>query len=48
MRHARTLLLALLLPTVSLLVSACNTVAGFGKDVQVVGEKVEETARKNK
>ncbi|MEI2453896.1 entericidin A/B family lipoprotein [Lysobacter firmicutimachus] len=26
--------------------SACNTIAGAGKDVQKAGEKVEETAEK--
>ena len=26
--------------------AACNTVEGFGKDVQKVGEKVEESAKK--
>ncbi|WP_411834042.1 entericidin A/B family lipoprotein [Pseudoxanthomonas mexicana] len=27
------------------LLSACNTVAGAGKDVQKVGEKVEDAAK---
>ena len=27
--------------------TACNTVAGAGKDVQGAGEKVEDAARKN-
>jgi predicted small secreted protein len=29
---------------ISGLLSACNTVEGFGKDVQEVGEEVEEAA----
>lgn len=28
--------------------TACNTIAGAGKDVQKVGEKVEETAEEGK
>lgn len=31
-----------LLAAFSLSITACNTVAGMGKDVQKVGEKVEE------
>ena len=30
----------------SLLTTGCNTVAGVGKDVQKVGEKVEGAAKK--
>ena len=30
----------------SLALSACNTIAGVGKDVQKVGEKVEGAAKK--
>ncbi|HEX5686560.1 MAG TPA: entericidin A/B family lipoprotein [Ideonella sp.] len=26
--------------------SGCNTVEGFGKDMQKAGEKIEETAKK--
>ena len=26
--------------------SACNTINGFGRDVQKVGEKIEDTAKK--
>jgi len=26
--------------------TACNTVNGFGRDVQKVGEKIEDTAKK--
>lgn len=29
-----------------LLLSACNTVRGVGRDVQKVGEKIEDAARK--
>ena len=28
--------------------SACNTVNGFGKDVQKVGEKIEDASSKKK
>lgn len=28
------------------LLSACNTVEGFGKDMQKVGEKIEDKAKK--
>jgi predicted small secreted protein len=31
-----------------LLLSACNTVEGFGKDVKKVGQKVEGAAAKHK
>ena len=39
---------ALLLLSLSILavLSGCNTVNGFGKDVQKVGEKVEDASRK--
>ena len=43
----RKILIALALAA-PLLVSACNTVAGFGKDVAKVGDKVEESAEKAK
>ncbi|CAN7272503.1 entericidin A/B family lipoprotein [Rhizobacter sp. LjRoot28] len=39
---------AILLASVSLMLVGCNTVGGFGKDVQKVGEKVEESADKKK
>ena len=39
---------AILLASVSLMLAGCNTVGGFGKDVQKVGEKVEESADKKK
>jgi predicted small secreted protein len=32
--------------TLLLAVSACNTINGFGKDVQKAGEKVEEASKK--
>ena len=45
MKRAVTSLLLLCLYTLSL--TACNTVAGVGKDVQEVGEEVEEAAEGN-
>ena len=38
--------LALLLLACMAVLTACNTVNGFGKDVQKVGEKVEGAAKK--
>lgn len=32
----------------ALFASACNTVEGFGQDVETTGEKIEETANSNK
>ena len=29
-------------------VSACNTMAGFGRDVERVGDKIEHKAERNK
>ncbi|MFN7183581.1 entericidin A/B family lipoprotein [Thermomonas haemolytica] len=40
----RLLALALLAAFASTTLTACNTVAGAGKDVQKVGEKVEQKA----
>lgn len=40
---AKTILTALLL-TGSLMVAACNTVEGAGRDVQSAGEAVEDAA----
>jgi predicted small secreted protein len=40
----RTLLSLLLLSLYTLSITACHTMAGVGKDVQEVGEEVEETA----
>ena len=40
-RIGRSILLALACMAV---LTACNTVKGFGKDVQKVGEKVEDAA----
>ena len=31
---------------VALLLAGCNTVRGFGQDVQKVGDKIEEKAKK--
>jgi len=43
----RKLLIALMLVT-PLLASACNTIAGLGKDVGAVGDAVSNTAEDNK
>ena len=43
----RTVLSLLLLSLYTLSLTACNTIAGVGKDVQEVGEEVEETAEGN-
>ena len=37
---------ALILTSMMLVLAACNTVSGVGKDVQKAGEKVEEAASK--
>lgn len=44
MKRAIALILLALFAAGSL--SACNTVEGFGKDVQKVGEKMESGAKK--
>jgi entericidin A len=36
----------LFLASIVLMLSACNTMSGVGKDVQKVGEKVEEASGK--
>jgi len=43
----RKLLLAVVLAA-PLLASACNTIAGLGKDVQTVGDVMTDTAEKTK
>ena len=43
----RKLLLAVMLAA-PLMASACNTIAGFGKDVGAVGDAVSDTAEKTK
>ena len=43
----RTVLTLMLLLVGSSFLAACHTVAGVGKDVQEVGEEVEETAEGN-
>lgn len=43
----RKLLFAVLLAT-PLLASACNTIAGLGKDVGAVGDVMSKTAEDNK
>jgi predicted small secreted protein len=42
----RLILGLFLLATCSVLLGACNTVEGFGKDVKKVGSEVEEHAKK--
>ncbi|RPE79661.1 entericidin A/B family lipoprotein [Vulcaniibacterium tengchongense] len=42
----KRLIAVLLLASFSLALSACNTVEGVGKDVQKLGEKVEDSAKK--
>ncbi len=41
-----TTLLALSLTSVALLLVGCNTFRGVGQDVQKVGEKIEDAAKK--
>ena len=43
----RTVMSLLLLSLYTLSLTACHTMAGVGKDVQEVGEEVEETAEGN-
>jgi len=43
----RKLILALIIAA-PLMAAGCNTVAGFGKDVSKVGDKVEDAADKAK
>lgn len=38
--------LCLMLISMSISMTGCNTMQGFGKDVKKVGEKVEDAARK--
>ncbi|RZT98118.1 entericidin A/B family lipoprotein [Rivibacter subsaxonicus] len=42
----KSFLPALLLCGMALLVSGCNTVAGFGKDLEKVGEKMQDKSKK--
>ena len=39
---------AILFASACLVLAGCNTVSGFGKDVQKAGEKVEDSAEKKK
>ncbi|ARN20493.1 entericidin A/B family lipoprotein [Piscinibacter gummiphilus] len=39
---------AILFASACLVLVGCNTVSGFGRDVQKAGEKVEESADKKK
>ncbi len=43
----KKLTVAALLVSFVLLLSACNTISGVGKDVQKAGEAVEGAAKKN-
>jgi predicted small secreted protein len=38
--------LLIMLAAASFTLSACNTMQGFGKDVEKVGSKIEEKAKK--
>ncbi len=42
-----TAVLAVMLMSMAAL-SACNTVEGFGEDVEATGENIEDTANSNK
>lgn len=42
------LTLSLLLLSTTLLVSACNTVSGVGKDIEAGGNAIEESAEDSK
>ena len=42
----RCVMLGLLAMAASVMLAGCNTVAGVGKDVQKVGEKVEDASGK--
>ncbi|MEN9544652.1 MAG: hypothetical protein RLZZ598_1485 [Pseudomonadota bacterium] len=39
-------LIALMLGAFALMASGCNTVAGFGKDLEKVGEKMQDKSKK--
>jgi len=41
-----TTLLALSLVSIALFLAGCNTARGFGQDLQKVGEKIEDKAKK--
>ena len=43
----KKLAVAMLLVSLVLVLSACNTIRGAGKDVQKAGEVVEDAASKN-
>jgi entericidin A len=40
--------LALLIVVFSLLASGCNTMAGFGRDLEKLGDKIEDKAEEKK
>ncbi len=40
----KTLSIVMITVVVSLYLSACNTISGFGKDIQKGGEAIERTA----
>ena len=41
-----TTLLALSLAAIAFVLAGCNTARGFGQDLQKVGEKIEDKAKK--
>lgn len=43
--HIFKILIAICFATV---LTACNTVAGAGEDIEAAGDKIDETAEKNK
>ena len=44
----KTLLSMMVALAASLILSACNTIEGIGKDISKAGDKIEETAKKSK
>lgn len=46
-KNTRTAFTLILVLTLSLLSSACNTVAGVGKDTQKAGEVIEDASGKD-
>ena len=44
--RVRTLILAMMLGATGVGMSACNTMEGFGQDVESAGDTIEDEARK--
>ncbi len=44
----KTFLKAVAALSLTVTLVACNTIEGFGKDVEKAGDKIEETAKKSK